>query len=164
MPKVSVIIPVYKAEPYIRKCAESLFGQTLRDMEFVFVDDASPDRSIEVLGEVLDAFPGRRSQVKVIRHEKNSGSAAARITGLKNVTGDFVGWCDSDDYVDPEMYRLLLEKAESDGCDVVICNYYRTFGDQVSVKRQQFSQDALPAMMMERMSWSLCPKITLRSL
>ena len=164
MPKVSVIIPVYKSEPYIRKCAESLFGQTLADMEFVFVDDASPDRSIEVLEDVLDAFPDRRSQVKVIRHGKNSGLAAARITGLKNVTGDFVGCCDSDDYVDPQMYSLLLEKAESDGCDVVICNYYRTFEDQVSVKRQQFTQDALPAMMMERMSWSLCPKITLRSL
>lgn len=165
MPKVSVIIPVYKSEPYIRKCAESLFGQTLGDMEFVFVDDASPDRSIEVLEDVLDAFPDRRSQVKVIRHEKNSGSAAARITGLKNVTGDFVGWCDSDDYVDPEMYRLLLEKAESDGCDVVICNYYRTFGDQVTgVKKQSLSENVLSAMMMERMSWSLCPKITLRSL
>ena len=164
MPKVSVIIPVYKSEPYIRKCAESLFSQTLEDMEFVFVDDASPDRSIEVLGEVLESFPARRHQVKVVHHERNSGSAKARITGLENVTGEFVGWCDSDDYIDPEMYSVLYGEAESEGCDIVICNYYRVFGEQVWVKSQEFSEDALSAMMMERMSWSLCPKITLRSL
>ena len=79
MPAVSVIIPVYNVEPYIARCARSLFSQTLEDLEFIFIDDCTPDRSMEVVREVLEQeFPARESQVRVFRMPVNGGLANAR--------------------------------------------------------------------------------------
>ena len=77
MPKVSVIVPVYKVEPFIGLCAASLLEQTLEDVEFIFVDDASPDGSMDVLGEVISHFPSRK--VMLLRHSENKGLPAAKI-------------------------------------------------------------------------------------
>ena len=164
MPKVSVIVPVFKAERYIGRCAESLFGQTLEDMEFVFVDDCTPDDSLGVLQRVLDAYPARKAQVKIMHHERNAGSAAARITGLKNVTGDFVGWCDSDDFVESDMYASLYEKSMKEGLDMVFCDYFRTFGEENNVRHQHIEGSIISSMMMEHVSWSLCTRIAKRLL
>ena len=84
--KVSVIIPVYNVASYIERCARSLFGQTLREMEFIFVDDSSPDRSIQIVREVLKEFPHRVHQVKFLRHEQNKGLPSARNTGIEAAT------------------------------------------------------------------------------
>ena len=130
-PAVSVIIPVYKAEAYIERCARSLFGQTLKDMEFVFIDDASPDRSVEVLRNVLEEYPARKGQVRIISLEKNSGVAAVRARGLREITGDYFIYCDSDDYVDEDAYEEMLRMAWESGADVVVCDliweYKETF-------------------------------------
>ena len=75
MPAVSVIVPVYKVEPYIARCARSLFGQTLKDIEYIFIDDCTPDRSIEVLREVLEEYPERKEQVRIFRMPENGGQA-----------------------------------------------------------------------------------------
>ena len=97
MPAVSVIIPVCKVEPYMARCARSLFGQTLDDIEFLFIDDCSPDRSIDVMREVLAEFPARKDQVTVFRMPRNSGQAAVRMQGIALARGEYVIHCDSDD-------------------------------------------------------------------
>ena len=99
MPKVSVIVPVYGVEKYIERCARSLFEQTLDDMEFIFVDDCTKDESIEVLKRVIDLYPVRKDQVKIIHHAVNKGLSRARETGVNAATGDYIGHCDSDDWV-----------------------------------------------------------------
>ena len=123
--KVSVIVPVYKVERWIERCARSLFGQTLDEAEFIFVDDRSPDGSIEVLERVLADYPRRREQVKVIRHSENQGVSVSRQDGLDAATGEYVIHSDPDDWVEPEMLERLYEKAKADDADMVICDFYQ---------------------------------------
>ena len=122
--KISVIIPIYKVEPYIEKCARSLFAQTLKNgIEYIFVDDCSPDRSIEILENTLEESPERKNQVKIIRHTKNQGVGKSRLDGLESATGEYIIHCDPDDWVEQEMYEKMLQKAEEDKADIVICDY-----------------------------------------
>ena len=127
MPAVSVIIPVYNVEPFVARCARSLFSQTLEDLEFIFIDDCTPDRSMEVVREVLEQeFPARESQVRVFRMLVNGGLANARMQGLAQATGEYVIHCDGDDELtSPDAYRLLYEKAFAERLDIVTCNYLK---------------------------------------
>ena len=125
MPAVSVIVPIYNVERYMEKCARSLFGQTLEDMEFVFVDDCTPDRSVEILLDVLEAFPSRKAQVKVFRMPQNSGQAMVRMKGISLATGDYLIHCDADDFVEECAYETMYRKAVAESCDIVICDYRR---------------------------------------
>lgn len=126
MPKVSVIIPVYGVEKYIERCARSLFEQTLDDIEYIFVDDSTPDNSISILRKVLSEYPNREKQVKILRHEKNKGPAQARQTGLKIASGEYIAHCDSDDWVDVHMYEEMYNKAIEEDADVVVCDFCST--------------------------------------
>lgn len=96
---VSVIIPIYKVESFIVRCVESLFNQSLSEgVEFIFVNDATPDRSVELLQEQLGFFPSRKEQVILLEHAENKGLPAARNTGLSVAKGEYVFHCDSDDF------------------------------------------------------------------
>jgi glycosyltransferase involved in cell wall biosynthesis len=121
MYKVSVIVPIYNVEKYIVQCAESLFNQTLDEMQFIFVDDASPDNSIARLEQTLERFPQRKPQTIILHHPKNLGLPTARATGLAYVNAPYVAHCDSDDYVDRDMYTKLYEDALQNDSDMVIC-------------------------------------------
>ena len=99
MMKVSLLVPVYGVEKYIRQCSRTLFGQTYDDIEYVFVDDCSPDNSVAVIRQVLAEYPHREQQVRIVRHDHNRGLGAARKTALEAATGDFVLNVDSDDYL-----------------------------------------------------------------
>ena len=123
MPKVSVIVPIYGVEKYIERCCISLFEQTLDDMEFVFVNDKTKDKSISVLNDVLSRYPNRHSQVKIISHEVNRGLPQARKTGISYATGDYVAHCDSDDWVDTALYESLYKSAIAKGADIVVCDF-----------------------------------------
>ena len=103
MPAVSVIVLVYKVEKYIERCARALFGQTMEDIEYVFVDDCTPDASMEMLERVLDEFPQRRSRVKVLRNDVNRGRAYSRRRGVGAASGEYIIHCDSDDWPEPDM-------------------------------------------------------------
>ena len=94
MPKVSVIIPVYGVEKYIERCARSLFEQTLNDIEFIFVNDYTPDNSIDILKNTLSKYPNRKYQVRIINQPRNMGAAQARKNGILAATGEFVIQCD----------------------------------------------------------------------
>ena len=126
MPKVSVIIPVYGVEKYIERCACSLFEQTLDDIEYLFIDDCTPDKSVEILKRVLEEYPHRKSQVVIHRMEQNSGQAKVREWGMRNATGEYVIHCDSDDWVDIHMYEEMYNKAIEEDADVVVCDFCST--------------------------------------
>lgn len=117
-PKVSIIVPVYKTKDTLEECVNSLLNQTLKDIEIILVDDGSPDGS----GEICDRLC-RDKRVKVI-HKENGGLSSARNSGIKMVSGDYVGFVDSDDYVHPEMFQKLYEKIQRDGSDICICSHF----------------------------------------
>lgn len=126
MPKVSVVIPVYGVEQYIERCARSLFEQTLDDIEFIFVDDCTPDKSIEILERIVEEYPIRN--VMILHHEMNKGLPTARQTGLKVATGEYIIHCDSDDWVDVDLYEKMYNEAISRNVDVVVCPAKRSNG------------------------------------
>ncbi len=124
MPKVSVVIPIFNVEKYIERCARSLFEQTLDDIEYIFIDDCSPDQSIKLLESILAEYPDRISQTKIIRLAQNIGAANVRKEGIMLATGEYIIQCDSDDWVERDMYELMYSKAISDNLDMVICDIY----------------------------------------
>ena len=123
MYKVSVVIPIYNVEKYIERCAESLFKQTLDDMQFIFVDDASPDESVRLLEQTLERFPLRKPHTIILHHARNMGLPTARATGMKYVEAPYVAHCDSDDYVEPTMYEKLYANATQNDSDMVMCGW-----------------------------------------
>lgn len=124
-PKVSVIVPVYKVEPYLRRGLDSLMRQTCRELEIILVDDGSPDRC----GEICDAYVERYERVRVI-HQPNSGVSAARNAGLEAAAGEWIGWMDSDDWIEPDMFDYLLEGAQRTGADIVVCGRWEEYRDK----------------------------------
>ena len=169
MPKVSVIIPIYGVEKYIERCARSLFEQTLDEIEYLFIDDCTPDRSMEILKHVLEEYPQRKPQVNIHRMEQNSGLAKVREWGMRNgnVTGEYIIHCDSDDWVDTDMYRAMYEKAKEDDVDVVVCDYRLTNGEEIlkEVKgcRSDDCHRFLMRLLLQRDPWSLCNKLFSRT-
>ena len=168
MPKVSVIIPVYGVEKYIERCARSLFEQTLDDIEYLFIDDCTPDRSIEILQQVLEEYPQRKPQVVIHRMEKNSGQAAVRKWGMQNATGEYVIHCDSDDWADTDMYRAMYEKAKHENVDVVVCDYAVTNGSSeytyYKACHSKSVKEFIENTMLLNDNWSLCNKLIRRKL
>ena len=117
--KVSVIVPVYGVERFIGECAASLFGQTYQDLEYIFVDDCSPDASVAVLESVLKRFPARQPCVRIIRNAVNRGSGATRSIALAAATGDFVLYADSDDLLLPDAVERLVAAQQATGADII---------------------------------------------
>lgn len=127
MAKISIIVPIYNVEKYIERCARSLFEQTLDDIEYIFVNDCSPDKSIEVLKSILKEYPQRIPFVHIVDHNVNKGLTKTRNTGLAIATGEFIAHCDSDDWVDCDMYRQLYEHAIKTNSDIVYSDLYLVY-------------------------------------
>lgn len=125
MPKVSAIIPFYGVAPFVERCVRSLMEQTLQDVEFIFVDDASRDESRAIIERVCAEY---RRDVSIITHPQNKGLPAARNTGLAEATGAYVFHCDSDDYLEPTMLEDMYAAAEAEGADYVYSDFYLDFG------------------------------------
>lgn len=165
--KVSVIIPIYKVEAFIERCATTLMEQTLREVEYIFVDDATPDRSIQILEEVVTRYPERKEQVRIVHHEENKGLPAARNTGLTLATGEYIFHCDSDDYVELTMLEELYHAAKKQEADIVWCDWYLTFAENERyMKQPSFStpMEALKAMLSGGMKYNVWNKLVRRSL
>ncbi len=122
---MSVVIPVYRAEKLLPKCIKSLQAQTLTDLEIILVEDGSPDQS----GSLCDSFAREDTRIKVL-HQENAGVSAARNRGMELATGEYIGFVDSDDYVEPSMYEEMLAVAEETGSDIVMCDCYKEFGEE----------------------------------
>lgn len=131
-PKISIIVPIYNVEKYIERCCRSLFEQTLSDIEYIFVDDCSPDNSISIVRSVVEEYPNRIDQVHIIKHLSNKGLTSARNSGLSMATGTYIAHCDSDDYVDTQMYEKLYNAAIAiGGADIVTCDFNFVFPDRI---------------------------------
>lgn len=139
--KVSVIITIYNREKYLGDCACSLFGQTLDDIEYIFVDDASTDNSLPILDRLLDNFPYRKPFVKIIPLEKNGGRANARQIGVDNAIGEYIIHVDSDDWVDKDMLELLYTKAKETNADIVGCNITHEYANSQCIFKQNYSDE-----------------------
>lgn len=125
MSAVSVIVPVFNVEQYIEKCARSLFEQTLEDVEYIFVNDCTPDYSITLLKAVIDQYPQCAHRVTIVNKPHNEGLPAARRTGLVYATGKYIAHCDSDDWVEPDFLERMYDRAEAYGADAVICGLFK---------------------------------------
>lgn len=167
-PKVSVIIPVYGVEKYIERCARSLFSQTLDSIEYIFIDDCSPDTSIQILKKTLEDFPDREGQVKIIAMPENSGQAAVRIQGIKFAAGEYVIHCDSDDWVDVTMYEDLYNEAVLNKSDIVMCDYYisKSPDDDSHVMQDVDTRpsELMHGLLMEKVHGSVWNKLVKREL
>lgn len=129
-PKVSILVPIYNVEAYIEQCVRSLFEQTWGNCEYIFVNDCTPDGSIEVLRRVASDYPNRATEIKIIDHEHNCGVATARNTALDNATGDYILFVDSDDYVKTDLVSRVVALATQSGADITNCGYSNVSADQ----------------------------------
>ena len=159
--KVGVIIPVWNAAPYMERCAESLMNQTLVDMKFVFVDDASPDDSIDILQEVLARHPERANQAQIIHHDCNKGVAASRMTGLGFIHAEYVSQCDSDDWVEPTLYEKMYESACANNADMVVCDGVSVPSMRI-VERRHRSEGHENSYLLDFLHWHLLPNVWAR--
>ncbi len=136
MPTISVIVPVYKVEPYLRRCVDSILRQTFEDFELILVDDGSPD----TCGAICDDYAARDSRIRVI-HQKNGGLSAARNAGIdwvfENSDSRWFTFIDSDDWVHPNMLGSLLRAATEKKTAISVCGYAETGGENPAVKSAQ---------------------------
>ena len=118
MPKLSIIVPVYKVEQYLHKCIDSILSQPFTDFELILIDDGSPD----CCGKICDEYAAKDDRIIVI-HQKNRGVSAARNAGLDIARGEYIGFVDSDDWIEPKMYEIMLIVAKKMQVDVVMCGH-----------------------------------------
>ncbi len=123
LPIITVIIPVYNVEKYIDRCILSVINQTYKNLEIILVDDGSPDRC----GKICDEYAKKDNRIKVI-HKENGGLSDARNAGLDIASGDYIGFVDSDDYIHPDMYKLLYEAVSEYSADVAECKHRKIIG------------------------------------
>lgn len=135
MKKVSVVIPCYGTEKYIEKCIESIFQQSYTNLEIIAVNDCSKGN----MSELLDGLAKKDNRLKIVTNEKNKGLFHTRIVGSEIATGDYISFIDSDDYIDPDYFRLLVDMAETKNCDVVLANYVKTNGKEEYIASLSFN-------------------------
>lgn len=166
-PKISIIIAIYHCEKYIEVCARSLFEQTLDNIEYIFVNDATPDNSITILQNIIDEYPARKPFVKILSLRKNGGVSNARRIGIHNASGKYMIHADSDDWVDKDMYERLYQKAKETDADIVGCNFRHEFSDVQYDFHQQYGdtmEENISRLINGRIFPSLCTSLTRRSL
>lgn len=141
--------------------------QTLKDVEYIFVDDATKDNSIGILEQVLYQYPERKKAIRTVRHEKNQGLPAARNTGLKIATGEYVFHCDSDDFLEEDALELMYEKARQEHADIVWTDWFLTFEQSERYMKQPVYDtpiEALKGMLGGAMKYNVWNKLVRRSL
>lgn len=131
-PKVSVIMPIYKAEEFIKRGVDSILNQTLREIEVILIDDGSPDNC----GRICDEYASADPRVKVV-HQPNQGVAAARQVGFEQTEGEYVIHADPDDWVEAGMLEALYDKAKAEDADLVICDYYEVLPKGTFLRKQK---------------------------
>ena len=165
-PRLSIIIAVYNCEKYIETCARSLFEQTLDNIEYIFVNDATPDDSLSILEKIIGEYPTRKPLVKIISLEKNGGVSNARRIGIENTTGEYVIHTDSDDWVDIDMFERLYHKAKETDADIVGCNFRHEFSDKQYDFHQKYAdtiENNIRHLINGRIFPSLCTSLTRQS-
>ena len=132
MPEISVIVPVYKVEPYIHKCVDSILAQTFSDYELILVDDGSPD----TCGNICDEYAKKDARIRVI-HKENGGLSDARNAGMKIACGGYVIFIDSDDHIDADMLSYLYENLRKADADMATCGIYEVYADRIEKQEEE---------------------------
>lgn len=164
--KVSVLVPFYKVENYVERCVESLFTQTYKNIEYVFVNDCTPDTSMEVINKCIEKY-GVVEKCKMIVHEQNQGISASRNDCLDNMTGDYFLFVDSDDYIDKDMVESLVEAAVKENADISGCGYIEEYVDHSVEHPQHYSNDhdemmrAITLLTLKGVMWKLLVRSTI---
>lgn len=122
MKPISLLVPIFNVEFYFERCVRSLFEQTYPDIEYLFVNDYTPDNSIDILKNVIQEYPQRKQHIRIISHEKNRGLAAARNTAVENCQTEFLMHVDSDDYIEKDAVEKLVKKQKEGDFDIVTGN------------------------------------------
>ena len=125
---ISVIVPVYRVDKYLEKCIDSIIGQTYTDLEILLIDDGSPDRC----GEICDRYAAVDHRIRVF-HTENHGLSAARNLGLEHAEGDYIGFVDSDDWIEPDMFVRLLTAIEDNNADIAVCGRVMEYPDKKAI-------------------------------
>lgn len=133
---VTVILPVYKAEKYIDRCLRSISNQTFKGAEYIFIDDASPDRSADIIRDFFEAHPLDGSEYRIISNPKNSGVGFSRQNGLDNARGKYVIHVDPDDWIEPDYLEKLHCTAEKENADITFCDIFIEYSDRQILSRQ----------------------------
>lgn len=167
-PAVTVIVPVHGVAKYIQKCAQSLFEQTLENLEILFINDCSPDNSTEVIKQTLENYPNRKNSTKIINLTSNAGLAGARKQGIVNASGDYIIHCDGDDWVDSTLYEKMYNTAVKDNSDIVICDLIEEFNER-SIRHKQIPSSNIPQVLLQNwyknfIHMSCCNKMVKRSI
>ena len=126
-PLVSICVPVYNVEPFIKRCLISLFNQTYDNIEYIFVNDCTKDKSIKIINDIAEQFPLRLSQLQVVSNKANLGIAASRNIAISHSHGEFLIFVDPDDYVDIRMVQLFVENQKETKSDIVNAQNYHLF-------------------------------------
>ena len=159
MKKISIIVPIYNAEEHLDKCVKSILMQTEKNLELILVDDGSDDNSLKICKE----YEKRDARVRVI-HQDNAGVSAARNQGIDIAEGEYIGFVDSDDWIDANMYERLLEEARKTNAEVVMCDATTIFFSgktqadtitQLSTNQILKKSDFMPSLLLE-MAGSAC--------
>ena len=164
--KVSILVPFYKVEKYVGRCVESLFTQTYKNIEYVFVNDCTPDNSMDVINCYIDKY-GVADKCRMIVHEKNQGISASRNDCLDNMTGDYFLFIDSDDYIDKDMVELLVEAAIIEDADISGCGYIEEYADYSVEHPQRYTNDhaemmrAITLLTIKGVMWKLLVRSTM---
>ena len=132
MPTISVIVPVYKVEPYIRKCVDSILGQTFSDIQVILVDDGSPDQC----GKICDEYAKQDNRVEVI-HKENGGLSDARNAGIPYAKGEYIIFLDSDDYIENDMFEYMYTRIKDSGADMATCGLYEVYKDRIETQKEE---------------------------
>lgn len=133
--KISIVIPVFNVEKYLKTCIESIINQDYKNLEIILIDDGSTDKS----GKICDEYANKDKRIKVI-HQKNKGAANAKNTGLKYATGFYLSFVDSDDYLEPCVYSFMINKMEEHNADMIQCSFNEIYTDK-SVQYKQFKEN-----------------------
>lgn len=166
MPKVSVIIPVYGVEKYIERCIRSLLEQTLDDIEYIFVDDCTPDNSVDIIKHYMQYD----SRISIINHSRNKGPMMARFNGYSVAKGDYITFMDSDDTLPCDSLKTLLDKAENSNADIVsgTVEYIKDNGEREmwdnSLEDGNDIEQVFKSMLTNRFKQNLCSRLFKRSL
>ena len=146
--KISVIVPVYNVEQYLERCVDSIINQTYKNLEIILVNDGSTDNS----GQICDELAKKDSRIRVI-HKKNGGLSDARNVGINEAKSDLIGFIDSDDYIDEDMYEVLMNNLKDANADLSMCGHYDVYNnvpeEQVADKKiwELSSKDAIKMVM-----------------
>ena len=143
--KISVIVPVYNVEQYLERCVDSIINQTYKNLEIILVNDGSTDNS----GQLCDELAKRDSRIKVI-HKKNGGLSDARNVGVDEAKAELIGFIDSDDYIDEDMYELLINNLKAANADLSMCGHYDVYNNVPEVQ------------VVDKKTWELSPQEAIR--